>query len=292
MHNLMMAKTAFRLDGQSQRARNGSGGELVLRTWGKGVGRHPDCHQDSWTSSETLSPNLSFDNMNCIDPYAGCSDILLLIINDVTDLRRELTSTAIPGLPISLESLMEENIQWFHTLYLRLKATLENLPQILPSLTEEGNIENERRRRALEGILLATSEAHRYAALVLLEETVSLASKCSSSISGPWNDGDGPFSGYDPQDRDLYVVRTIELVQTVVNLTETGLTAVWPLWPLFIAGCITDDRRYRRLVLELFEGVLSRTPFRVHLSSILDPLSLRSVLLTYRPSTSSTPNES
>ena len=41
------------------------------------------------------------------------------------------------------------------------------------------------------------------------------------------------------------------------------MTAAWPLWPLFIAGCVVNDRWYRRLIEDSFETVMRRTPFGV-----------------------------
>lgn len=269
IYHIIMCKTAFNIDdevsGSAYISPTSPPDESPSAQQRQGLqGRHHN-YPHSWSSSETLSLSMSLDGLEYIDPYTGFSDALLLLINDIADLKYQFLSAIMDADLLEDQNLMEEIIQVCVHKYTRLKATLENIEQHLPLTVLEYEAVDYSQRQAIRKVLIATSKAYKCASLILLSETVGLLAKYYTSFTGAFLDYREIFHGYNPQDNERYATETIQLVYEVVNFTDIGLTTSWPLWPLFIAGCVVNDKWYRALVENSFETVMRRTPFGVRI---------------------------
>ena len=114
----------------------------------------------SWTSTENLSLAVSPDTMDVIDTYSGISNRLLLLINEITELKRHtaLSSAGPRGAGREEEVILLKNVR-------RIHQSLCSLQQTVPGFIEV---------TAPEWVddIRKTAEATRLAALILLHESL------------------------------------------------------------------------------------------------------------------------
>lgn len=200
----------------------------------------PLCEDDvglvRWASTENLALDMDMDTLDQISPYNCISSHLLLLINEITELKDTIRSC-------HPDKLTEVAAHGYN--FLRLEKSLESLHQRLPPHLE---------RQSLAGwTMLQIAEAYRLAALIMLYETIALMPRRRRSPE--------PACAHAENEND-YVRRVLGLVQEILEAPESPqLTASWPLWPLFVAGCCVQGPSDRRLVRALFDRAESEKLF-------------------------------
>jgi len=227
-YHLVMAKTVFPVEALIASNKSSSGAS-----------------SDSWASTENLSLAMSPDTMDVIDTYSGISNHLLLLINDITGLKKHVpfTATGLHGIRREEEQIFMENIERIHQ---GLTSLQQNIPGFINNTAPEW-VENIRK----------TAESTRLAALILLQETLNPS--LSNSISKFTQKNSSPFfsSILDDDKRTSYIKLILGLVGEVIH--EGPLPISWPLWPLFIAGCCAEYEIDRISVMKLFETALKKS---------------------------------
>ncbi|KIV78694.1 hypothetical protein, variant 1 [Exophiala sideris] len=188
-------------------------------------------------STSFLSCHMPLETLDEIDPYMGFSNALLLLINEIAD----LAESQGPHLNSPQGLLDQDRADRVQTRSLRLKAGLEELEQRLPSAASSGQ-ELAMRTPAV----LATAEAYRLGALLLLYEVTTI-----QGTTRPWVN-----CVISRMDRTRHIQSILKLVED--NFDAMVHTAALPLWPLFLAGCCVDSDQDRLSVLRLFERTEQR----------------------------------
>jgi len=202
----------------------------------------------SWTSTENLSLIMSPNTLDVIDIYSGISNRLLLLVNEITELKkhRAFSSTPLHGARREEEGVLMEDIKCIHSSLVSLQ---QNIPSFI-NITAPGWVENIRK----------TAESTRLAALILLHETLRLT--LFNNISTCAEKNLLQVLGSILDDNNISYIRLIlSLVKEVVN--EGPLSVSWPLWPLFIAGCCAKDEIDKISVIALFETALEKSSIGV-----------------------------
>ncbi|EXJ94142.1 hypothetical protein A1O1_02535 [Capronia coronata CBS 617.96] len=238
--HLVLAKTTFRVDEGDSNAdlshpivgNTGSESTSSRSELYHGPDHTRQDHDDApnfSSSTSSLSLHMPLDSMDDIDPYMGFSNGLLLLINEITDIGPMASRTG------------DQARATIHAR--RLKTSLANLHQRLPESAVSSDMVT--RRRAF----VATAEAYRLGAIILLHEVLS---RSYPAVSAP-----------------CHVITKPELddaIQSILQLIDTRLedmidTAALPLWPLFLAGCCVDLEEDRMTALRLFEVIEQRKRF-------------------------------
>jgi hypothetical protein len=184
-------------------------------------------------SSLSLDPPMILDSIlespDTIDPYMGFSPSLLLLINQVAEL------AGIRG---------DGQKRVSATTVYQLKKSLEEVEQRIPAEHIDPNTE-----------CAAIAEANRVGALLLLHETCSRKPICSGTSHLP---------SLNVEEKNGYVEQILNLILT--KKANMMLTAVLPLWPLFLAGCCARDEEQRVVVMQLFEELEAIRRFGVSVS--------------------------
>ena len=212
----------------------------------------------SWTSTKNLALVLCPDTLNNVDTYSGLSNRLLLLINDITDLKQEMLYSS--RMSTSVYRTGEEMLL---TKAKQIKDGLSNLQQFVPSSVAASDPNF--------GVSLKrTAEAYRLAALILLHESLSDSPSFSAVVRAPKADPQAHlFLGsavLHVDDKIAYIRSVLTLVGKV--LTQDAPNCSWPLWPLFIASCCAQTETDKITALNLFEkagqkiklGVCPTTP--------------------------------
>ncbi|MCJ1436610.1 hypothetical protein MMC27_005990 [Xylographa pallens] len=197
----------------------------------------------SWTSTKNLALVLCADTPNNVDTYSGLSNRLLLLINEITDLKQEMLHSS--RMPTSVYRIGEEMLL---TKAKQIKDSLSNLQQFVPSSVAASDPNF--------GVnLKRTAEAYRLAALILLHESVSVPPSFSAVVRVPFGNPQANLhlgsAVLDVDDKTAYIRPVLTLVGEV--LTQDAPNCSWPLWPLFIASCCAHTETDKITALNLFE---------------------------------------
>ncbi|KAI0134993.1 fungal-specific transcription factor domain-containing protein [Daldinia grandis] len=185
------------------------------------------------------------DELDKIDTHQGFSNRLLLIINDICDLRDAQNSDESNHQDADMEALERRVIEIQSKLDTLTQVPPGNIHQVLEAgMDRDARVEPEELRRKLEFITM-TADSNRLAALLFLDET------CATHLPH-----------IVPQCRKSRSATIQKILSYVKNICETGpITAALPIWPVFVAGCMasTDDNRLQ--VMEIFDKFLSQKKF-------------------------------
>ena len=199
---------------------------------------------DIWTSTEFISSFMSTETLHEIDVWNGCSNSLLLLINEIASLRKDA---------VGVYRYRQSQAKIEAKICL-LQASLERLFQSSPASlfddSDPSTLSNQRR------MLESNAEAYRLAAILFLNES------CSPSFLGlatTTSDASPVIPLLDAAEKQKYVSDVLDLIREIV--THTNLPPSWPLWALFIAGCCTDAEEDRAVVLSLLQSALRKKPY-------------------------------
>ncbi len=210
--------------------------------------------KNSWTSTENLALIMCEETLNIIDPYSGLSNRLLLLVNDISDLKQEVYATS------QLPDLATKRNHWavLTIKFERMNTSLSNLQQyVSPSISDSDPVEAKNQEN--------TAEAARLATLLLLNESYSAISwgpsheKSPSSNSSPASVT--PLQGsrfFSIDHKRTYTQNILNLIADILSHMPM-LTVYWPLWPLFVASCCVDSDQDRIMVMDLFETAMSKS---------------------------------
>lgn len=197
-----------------------------------------------------LRRGLDSENVDHIEASQGFSNSLLLLINEICDMRN--LEPAQPGCDES--PMIAAKVS-------RIQTGLENLNQLLPRTWSRGcnshstprdshypDSDPDQQSADIPEMhtFKITSEVNRLGALLFLDETCALYWPAIVPLSR--------------ERRELIIDDIIELSS---HLDVGCITAAYPIWPLFIAGCLVPDDDRRLLILEIFERLESVKDFRV-----------------------------
>ncbi|KAH7029535.1 fungal-specific transcription factor domain-containing protein [Microdochium trichocladiopsis] len=259
VYHLVMAKATFRIDKFISNSDRTLSKHLLADSWPREVDTR--C-QSSSTNSDALSMDeenilmqlfsgyevdaltdsvaaediISHDDTaasDYIECFQGFSNSLLLLINEICDLSNGSESREMDH----VASIVE-----------RIRSNLESLIQLAPGQSydaylAQANNESFHGKGSLDSrleVILATAEANRLAALLLLEDTCALR---FPELKSP-----GTTS------REEYIEKIISTVEMICDKEQ--VTAALPIWPIFIAGCsiVSEEGRLRVLsILEKFQ---------------------------------------
>ncbi|KAK5232624.1 hypothetical protein LTR47_006188 [Exophiala xenobiotica] len=248
-HQLIMAKTMFDVEAASSAFVTASNhGSLV------------DDSRSRWTSTENLALEMDLDSMRIIDPYCNFSNALLLLVNEVTDLKRLQSSTQ------RLKHVRDRRKQelLIQTKMQRLNASLVNLTQVTPEWIRESEPE------VVVTLIEQVAEANRLAALILLLHEPYLPSADHNAAAGVGGGGSpitsipvSPFNKTAPascvrDEKENHIKILLQLLDGIVA-SDYPLAPSWPLWPVFIAGCCTNNEDNRIAVMNIFNTIRGMT---------------------------------
>ncbi|KIV96097.1 hypothetical protein PV10_00001 [Exophiala mesophila] len=247
-HHLIMAKTMFNVD-------EANGGFIASSNDGSSVDGLPP----RWTSTENLALEMDSDSLQIIDPYSNFSNGLLLLVNEVADLKRLQSSTH------RLKHLRDRRKMEAHlqTKMQQLKASLASLTQVAPEWMKESEPES------VVALIEQVAEANRLAALVLLLHEPYLPLNQHNAASA--NQGDSPNhdilastsdnaipAACRREEKEQYLKNLLQLVDSFIASTCL-LAPSWALWSTFIAGCCTEKEDNRVTVMGIFNTAIRMT---------------------------------
>lgn len=267
MYHLIMAKSTLHVDDVIPSYKH-----ILSRLLGSPATTHKGCNNTNYAgvevphnaASQTMSSSygngesttqLGFrlvgpsfnDELDKIDTHQGFSNRLLLIINDICDLRDAQNSDESNHQDADTEALERRVIEIQSKLDTLTQVPPENIHQVLAAGMDcDARLEPEKLRLKLEFITM-TADSNRLAALLFLDET------CATHLPH-----------IVPRCRKSRSVIIQKILSYVKNICETGpITAALPIWPVFVAGCMasTDDDRLQ--VMEIFDKFLSEEKFGV-----------------------------
>ena len=257
IYHLVMAKSAFHVDGVIPNSQY-----ILSKLLESGVTLSPGPHdqrsmgkertssfafsrglssgnQDSDSCTAPVSSSTSFGReLDEIDPLQGFSNRLLLLINDICDLRDLNTSE--DGDSESSETMSEYTV-------IQIQSRLNALIQLPPRNSRQSLGESDAglndtlaltdpERDRLD-LIMKTAEANRLAALLFLDET------CATHLPHVI-----------PQCRKNRAHHIQSILTTVRSICDTGqITAALPIWPAFLAGCLASNDDTRLQVMEIFD---------------------------------------
>ncbi|KAI1652699.1 fungal-specific transcription factor domain-containing protein [Daldinia decipiens] len=184
------------------------------------------------------------DELDKIDTHQGFSNRLLLIINDICDLRDAQNSDESNHQDADTEALERRVVEIQFKLDTLTQVPPENIQVLEAGTNRDVQLEPEELRRKLEFITM-TADSNRLAALLFLDET------CATHLPH--------IVPQCRKNRSAIIQKTLSHVKLIC---ETGpITAALPIWPVFVAGCMasTDDDRLQ--VMEIFDMFLSQKKF-------------------------------
>lgn len=255
IYHIVMAKSTFQIDGVIPNSKYIM--SRLLDTGGTTANSHSDLHTvgkegpfssavarvlsgvhqkpEAWTGTCFSSSSLGSD-LDEIDPLQGFSNRLLLVINEICDLRDYHDSSDMGEGTTTLECMVGQIQSRLETLTQLPPKGVSRLSEGLHTCHNNSTAPEEIQRDRLE-LIRMTAETHRLAALLFLDETCAtyfphLIPVCRSN-------------------RTYHIQRILTIVQ---RICDTGpITAALPIWPVFLAGCLasTDDSRLQ--VLEIFD---------------------------------------
>ncbi|KAI8956697.1 fungal-specific transcription factor domain-containing protein [Daldinia sp. FL1419] len=259
MYHLVMAKSTLHLDEVMPKYK-----DILTRLLGNSETSSTKCIDTNYTSSKELvnatSQPVSFgygngdptmqpgfrlvgpsfnDELDRIDTHQGFSNRLLLIINDICDLRNSQNSDERQD--NDAEALERRVIE----IQSRLEVLTQNPPENSYQFWERSDQPGpEELQRRLDFIMM-TAESHRLATLLFLDET------CATHLPH-----------IIPQCRKIRSATIHEILFKVKCICETGpITAALPIWPVFVAGCMASSDDERLQVMEIFDKFLSQKKF-------------------------------
>lgn len=213
------------------------------------------------------------ETLDHIDPYSGLSNSLLLLINDTSDLEREVQSL-IQDSHLSAD-MKEEAATQLMAKAQRLVLSLSHLKQSVSPGIEASD------PRVAED-LRSTAEAGRLAALTLLHETMHNSwTQAQSGSTGQSSNilsrqARGAEQVAKVEERKAYIEKILDLVGDLLT-RSTKLNVSWPLWALFIAGSSLDDDQNRLVVIRLFKLAMEKSTLGVSV-----PLHKSLTLMDYK----------
>ncbi|KAI1387989.1 uncharacterized protein F4822DRAFT_298391 [Hypoxylon trugodes] len=252
MYHLVMAKSTLHVDGvipnsKSILSRLIGVSSSPTRNRDDRDGVHERAPRNSTSVNEEpeerIEPCLAsffLDNeLDEIDTHQGFSNRLLLLINDICDLRDSECSGKAGDANADTSALERRVIQ--------IQSQLECLTQVPPKSVLQSSRDrredyqtqpllNEFHKRRLE-LITMTAETNRLAALLFLDETCGthfphIIPRCRKS-------------------RPDFIQKVLSLIQ---DICDTGpITAALPIWPVFVAGCMASSDDIRLQVLEIFD---------------------------------------
>jgi hypothetical protein len=245
-----MAKATFRIDKFIPNSERTLSKHLLADSWPREVSNDtPSTHQGnilmqlfSGYGVESLtSPNAAEEIMfppnttasDYIECGQGFSNSLLLIINEICDLSNGPEYREIDHVASTVQ---------------RIHSSLNSLIQLAPDnrydahrqQTTNENFQGKRNINSRLEVIIATAEANRLAALLLLDDTCALR---FPEVKSP-----GRASRKD------YIENIISTVEMICD--KEPVTAALPIWPVFVAGCsiVSEEGRLRVLsILEKFQ---------------------------------------
>lgn len=259
-HHLIMAKTMFNVEEAN--------GAFVA---GSNDGSYVDDLPSRWTSTENLALEMDSDSLEIIDPYSNFSNGLLLLVNEVADLKHLQSSTH------RLKHLRDRRKResYLQTKMQQLKASLINLTQVAPEWMKECE------PGSVVSLIEQVAEANRLAALILLLHEPYLSPTQHNSAAAT---GGGGFPNHDipalPSDnaspaacrreeKEQHVKSLLQLVDGFIA-SASLLAPTWALWSTFIAGCCTEKEDNRVAVMDIFNTAIRLTQRAVSLPSLVD----------------------
>lgn len=202
--------------------------------------------------AQRLLQSDSFNQLDYIEAHQGFSNSLLILIDSISDLPDHASGSKSHMSAIQIEVQKIENA--LDTLVQRPPDSLlanasvygfVNFTELDDAVHDNAAVD-----RRLQ-MVTATAEAHRLGALLFLDEI------CATH-----------FPNVDlrcRQSRKISIERVFTLASTIYS---TGfITAAFPLWPIFVAGCMVTTDEERVTVLEIFDNYQCRIQFGV--SSLL-----------------------
>ena len=260
-HHLIMAKTMFNVD-------EANGAFIPSSTNGSSVDGLPP----RWTSTENLALEMDSDSLQIIDPYSNFSNGLLLLVNEVADLKRLQSSTH------RLKHLRDRRKMEAHlqTKMQQLKASLTNLTQVAPEWMKESEPES------VVALIEQVAEANRLAALILLlhepylppnqhnAATADQGGSPNHDILASTSDNATP-AACRQEEKEEYLKHLLQLVDGFIASTCL-LAPSWALWSTFIAGCCTEKEDNRVAVMGIFNTAIRMTQRSVSLPGLVDLL--------------------
>lgn len=183
----------------------------------------------------TSQPYLRFGKeparADCIEPHQGFSNSLLRLINEICNIRNFAGTGAAHD-----ESLMAVKVSGIET-------GLDNLRQEVPQSLLAGW----KKQQPAEILTIkATAEVHRIGALLFLDETCALY--CPEVV---------------PRSREMREILGGRIIELALNIDLDHVTAAYPIWPVFIAGCLVSDEDRRLRILKIFDRIEKIKDFRV-----------------------------
>ncbi|EPE06881.1 hypothetical protein F503_03308 [Ophiostoma piceae UAMH 11346] len=189
-----------------------------------------------------------------VDAYQGFSNTLLFLIDEVCELRTAAQTEAAATLSINDVAVIIYRIEqelislrqlppkpyWFEgsdTLFHDLFS--EDSPPVYSPSAKHAHQDTSRTR-----ILESTAEAHRVGALLFLDETCALY----------WPD-------IVPQSRAIRSQLVDQVIDLSLSIESDNITAAFPVWAVFMAGCMACGDTQRRRILNIF-SLLEKTMFR------------------------------
>lgn len=272
-HHLIIAKTMFNV-------------EEATQTFIAGSDQHGSVYDltSRWTSTENLALEMDSDSLEFIDPYSNFSNGLLLLVNEVADLKALQASTK------RLKHLRDRRKResFLRTKSQRLEASLINLRQAAPDWMKMSEDES------MAALIEQVAEANRLATLILLlhepylpltqhnAATMSTDAGASAEYEDPASlSGNRNSTECRREEKERHVRSLLELVNGFVASTSL-LGPSWALWSTFMAGCCTERERNRIAVMEIFNTAIRLTHRPVSIPSPLEGwLCKESQLLRY-----------
>lgn len=260
-HHLIMAKTMFNVE-------EANGAFVAGSNDGSSVNDLPS----RWTWTENLALEMDSDSLEIIDPYSNFSNGLLLLVNEVADLKRLQSSTH------RLKHLRDRRKResYIQTKMQQLKASLINLTQIAPDWMKESEHES------VVALIEQVAEANRLAALILLLHEPYLPptqhkAAVAAAGGGGSPDYDIPASppdnaipaGCRREEKEQHLKILLQLVDGFIA-SASLLAPSWALWSTFIAGCCTEKEDNRVAVMGIFNTAIRMTQRAVSLPGLVD----------------------
>lgn len=201
---------------------------------------------EPWTSTSNLASSMSDQALDEADPHWGVSNRLLLLINDIADLRR-YQQISCRGAGHGWDEITLERIQ---AEVATIKAALTDLRQKVPEWISTTD-------QSLATYLQQTADAYQLASSLLLHESfIALPFHLNSTSSS------GPAPAIlNSEEKTIQIKSILNLVSK--TLLRDKVTVSWPLWPLFIAGCCITSDEDKIKVLELFDTARRKSSLTV-----------------------------
>ena len=173
----------------------------------------------SWTSTENLALTMCPETLDNIDTYSGLSNRLLLLINEITDIKKGMLFSS--RKPTSLSKVKEAALL---TKAHQIRDNILNIQQFVPNFVTAADHPFGMR-------LEQTAEAYRLAALILLHESLSIVPSVSPVVLPRRNNQRVhiPLDSVvlDVDDKMAYIQSILTLVGEV--LTQDAPNCSWPL---------------------------------------------------------------